>query len=196
MTSSPPENVDPRVERTRAAVIEAAAALVLAEGPDAITHGRVASAAGVSRTTVYKHYPDRSDLLFATVEAIGKDTPDPDEITGDLREDLRTFLGYLASDLRDDGHAKLMAMMMERSMHDDAVALVRDTFMSEIATTFDELIGRGIASGDLSGDINVRLSLASIAGSLIYSRFLANVPIDDGLVDAVIGNFIATNAPR
>jgi AcrR family transcriptional regulator len=195
-TSDSAPNVDPRIERSRAAVNEAAAALVLAEGPDAITHGRVAAAAGVSRTTVYKHYPERSDLLFATVQAIGKSTPESVDITGNLRADLRTFLGHLATDLRDDGHAKLMAMMMERAMHDEAVALVRDTFMAEITATFEELIGRGIASGELRNDVDVPLSLASVAGSMIYSRFLADVPIDDDRVDAVIENFITTNAPR
>ncbi len=190
------ESLDPRVERTRLAVVDAAAQLLLEHGPDAITHAAVAAAAEVSRTTVYKHYPERSDLLFATAEAIGKNLPDPADMSGDLRSDLATLLSILATDLRDPRTARVMAMMMERAMHDDAVALVRDTFMREIQAAFATIVANGVATGELAPGTDTQLGLAALAGSLIYSRFLADLPIDDALVDGVIDHFIATNAPR
>lgn len=189
-------DVDPRVERSRTAVVDAAAQLLLDDGPDAITHARVAAAAGVSRTTVYKHFPERADLLFVTAEAISKNRPDPTDVTGDLRTDLRTFLDHLATDLRDPVRTRVIAMTMERAIHDDAVALVRDTFLTEISDAFAAIAAAGVAAGELSADIDVELALASLAGSLVYSRLLANRPIDDVLVDGLIDNFMATNAPR
>ena len=189
-------DLDPRVERTRTAVVDAAAQLLLDDGPDAITHARVAAAAGVSRTTVYKHFPDRSDLLFVTAEAIGRNLPDPGDVTGDLRTDLRAFLAHLAADLRDPVRTRVIAMMMERAQHDEAVALVRDRFMAEIGAAFAGIATAGVAAGELSSDIAVELGLASLAGSLVYFRLLADQPIDDALVDGMIDNFIATNAPR
>ncbi len=189
-------DIDPRVERSRASVVDAAAQLLLADGPDAITHARVAAAAGVSRTTVYKHFPERSDLLFATAEAMGSDLPKPSDVTGDLRTDLRTFLDHLATDMRDPVRTRVIAMVMERALHDDAVSLVRDTFMQEIRVAFADIAAAGIAAGDLSEDVDIELGLASLAGSLIYSRLFANRPVNDDLVDGVINNFIRTNAPR
>jgi AcrR family transcriptional regulator len=188
-------DVDPRVERSRSSVVNAAAQLLLADGPDAITHARVAAAAGVSRTTVYKHFPERSDLLFVTAQAIGNNVPNPDDLTGDLRTDLRMFLNHLATDLRDPVHTRVIAMMMERGLHDDAVALVRNTFMQEFRVVFNSITSAGVTSGELGVDVDVELGLASLAGSLIYSRLLADRTIDDALVDSVIDNFIRTNAP-
>ncbi len=174
----------------------AAAQLLLDEGPDAITHARVADAAGVSRTTVYKHYPERSDLLFATAEAIGKNLPDPETISGDLRADLATLFDHLASDLRDPVRARVMAMMMERALHDDAVALVRDTFMTEIREAFATIVSAGVEAGELAAGTDVDLGLASLAGSLLFSRFLATVEIEEPFVAGIIENYIRTNAPR
>lgn len=192
----PDIEVDPRVERSRTSVVEAAAQLLLADGPDAITHARVAAAAGVSRTTVYKHFPERTDLLFVTAQAIGKNVPDQGELTGDLRADLRMFLNHLAGDLRDPVHTRVIAMMMERGLHDDAVAVVRNTFMQEFREVFTSIVLAGVDSGELSETVNAELGLASVAGSLIYSRLLADRVIDDELVERVIDNFIRTNAPR
>ena len=44
---------DPRIERTRAAVLEAGVTILFDKGPEAVTHAAVASDARVSRTTVY-----------------------------------------------------------------------------------------------------------------------------------------------
>lgn len=192
----PPSGLDPRVERSRASVVDAAAQLLLAEGPDAITHARVADAAAVSRTTVYKHYPERSDLLHATAQAIGKHLPDAASVTGDLRSDLRTLIGHLGTDLQDPVRTRVMAMTMERALHDDAVATVRDTFISELRLAFRAIVARAVDQGELAASTDPDLGLASLAGSLLFSRFLASDRIDDDLADAVVDNFIRTNAPR
>ncbi len=104
---------DPRVERTRALVIAAAAELLMDDGPGAITHANVASAANVSRTTVYNHWPTREDLLRATIDSIGKATPDVDDLTGSLRVDLEILCQQLVSDLIDEQRAPMIANMME-----------------------------------------------------------------------------------
>ncbi len=57
----------------------------MADGPSAITHANVATAANVSRTTVYNHWPTREDLLRATIDSIGTVTPALDDLTGSLR---------------------------------------------------------------------------------------------------------------
>ncbi|NND74957.1 MAG: TetR/AcrR family transcriptional regulator [Ilumatobacter sp.] len=190
------DDIDPRVERSRAAVVAASAALLLDEGPDAITHGRVAAAAGVSRTTVYKHYPERSDLLHATLSEIGKDTPSTDALSGDFGPDLRFLLGMLAGDLADEGRARLISTMMARAQHDVAVATVRDDRFRDFRHAFGVLLQRGIDDGLVRTDIDVDRAMAALAGSLLFAKFMANLPVDDELLDGIIDDFRSTNAPR
>jgi AcrR family transcriptional regulator len=61
-------SIDARVVRTRALVQEAVLDLFEREGAGALTHQRVAERAGVSRATVYRHWPHPIDLV---VEALG-----------------------------------------------------------------------------------------------------------------------------
>ena len=51
--------------KTRRALVDAAAELLDAAGPDAVTLRAVGSAAGVSRGAPYRHFPDKDGLLTA-----------------------------------------------------------------------------------------------------------------------------------
>jgi AcrR family transcriptional regulator len=55
-------------EQVRAKVFDAMRTLLYTRGFDAITLSGVASAAGVGRTAIYNHFPDRESLLVAFVE--------------------------------------------------------------------------------------------------------------------------------
>ena len=179
---TPEATVDPRIERSHLAVLDAAVALLFDGGVDEITHAKVAAAAGVSRTTVYKHYPHRSDLLHATLEAAGTPVPPASELTGFVRNDLITLLSNLASDLRDEGRTKMIAVMIERALHDDTVATVRDRFMGE-------------KTGQLRAGVAPMQAFGSMAGSLLFHRLLANEVVDNQLVTDVVDSFVAANAP-
>src|SRR5271168_512024 len=55
-------------DRTRAQLVEVAAHLLAAQGPDAVTTRSVALAAGVQAPTIYRLFGDKSGLLDAVVE--------------------------------------------------------------------------------------------------------------------------------
>jgi AcrR family transcriptional regulator len=68
----------PRTDRTRASILEAARRLIEQSGPEQWTMEAVADDAGVTRMTVYRYFPSRTDLLIATVRHV-------DETEGAIR---------------------------------------------------------------------------------------------------------------
>ncbi|MBV1893704.1 MAG: TetR/AcrR family transcriptional regulator [Ilumatobacteraceae bacterium] len=193
-TDTTQPHCDPRVERTRAAVLEAASEQMMISGPSAITHASVAAIANVSRTTVYKHWPTRADLLRATLEALGKTSPGADELTGELRPDLGILFGTIVMDLADDQRAPLIATMMERALHDSTVTAVRDELMADFEPVFQTIISTAAHNGELRNDIDPELALASILGSFIYMRFLRPTTFDVATGERILDEFIARNA--
>ncbi len=185
---------DPRVERTRAAVLAAAYDLLIADGPDAVSHAQVASAANVSRTTVYKHFPTRGELLRATIEVMGK--PLPAELTGDLRTDLGRMLDDIVADLGDEERTRAIATMIERARHDRTVAAVRDDLIAEARGKFRTIVGAAVDAGDLRDDIDVDLAMAGLVGALFFKCFMAGEAVDEDLARRSIDAFIANHAPR
>jgi AcrR family transcriptional regulator len=68
-------------------VLDAAIAIIAADGLDAVSFQAIADRAGVARATIYRRWPNREALLNAALRrAIGRD---PFRVTGDLIADLR-----------------------------------------------------------------------------------------------------------
>lgn len=187
---------DPRVERTRTAVIDAAAELLTNDGPSAVTHANVASAANVSRTTVYNHWPTQADLLRDTIESLGKVMIGADQLTGELRADLELLCGQIISDLNDEQRAPMIVNMMERAQHDPTVATVRDEFLRAFAEVFHTVIRAGVAARDLSPDVDPDRAMATLLGSFLFARFMSPEPFDVDFTEAVLDDFVRVNAPR
>ena len=191
-----PRTDDPRVERTRTAVIEAASDLLVADGPSAITHANVAAAANVSRTTVYNHWPTQADLVRDTIHSLGKVPVSRDQLTGALRPDLGLLCAHIIDDLADEQRAPMIANMMEQALHDPIVASVRDEFLGAFATVFHIVIRTAVDAGELRADIDADRSMAALLGSFLFARFMSSDTFDRGYADAVLDEFVRTNAPR
>ena len=121
--------------------------------------------------------------------------PTASELTGIVRDDLVTLLTNLASDLRDEGRTKMMAVMIERALHDDTVGTVRDHFIAELVATFTAIVRLGEETGQLRSGVVPMQALGSMAGSLLFHRLLANEVVDDQLVADVVDSFVTAHAP-
>lgn len=64
--------INARSRRTRAALLDAARALLEENGPPALTMAATAERAGVSRRSVYLHFATRADLLVALFDHVSE----------------------------------------------------------------------------------------------------------------------------
>src|ERR1700729_4238230 len=78
---------DPRPARSRGRLLEAAAALLRAGGPSAVTVDAVTRTANVARATLYRHFPSGNDLLAAAFNSLIPPSPTP-PAEGSLRDRL------------------------------------------------------------------------------------------------------------
>lgn len=86
------ESRDPRPARSRARLLDAAAALLRAGGPSAVTVDAVTGAANVARATLYRHFGSGDDLRAAAFQTLLPRSPMPPE-HGSLRERLTALVG-------------------------------------------------------------------------------------------------------
>src|SRR6186997_2184128 len=83
------DDLDPRVARSRAAVISAATELLVESGPSAVTIDAIVARSGVAKSTIYRHWGSRDDVLLDVMEVCAPDLGAPDPslgFEGGLRE--------------------------------------------------------------------------------------------------------------
>lgn len=102
---------------TEATVLTSALELLLTEGLTSLSAQRVHQASGVSRSTVYRHWPTPRHLLKALVEVSG----DPElPLAGDLAEDLHTAVDVLCDRIRDRPVAQFLRALAGFAGPDEA----------------------------------------------------------------------------
>ncbi|SNT33637.1 transcriptional regulator, TetR family [Actinomadura meyerae] len=109
----PAERAD--AARNRRRILRAAAEVLAARGPEAVTMDEVAKAAGVGVGTVYRRFGDRARLVYAVIDDRERDFqaaflhgPPPLGPGAPPRERLRAFLHALAD--RTEAQADLLLM--------------------------------------------------------------------------------------
>ena len=130
MAQTYPGREDPRVTRTRSVVLDAAATLLAERGYAAFTMDALVERTGVSKTTMYKHWPSRTGLVAATVGAMATDPAAPD--TGDVRSDL-IALAMDSLDAYTGPRWSGLASVQEAAVHDPEL---RASLRAAVGTRF------------------------------------------------------------
>lgn len=170
---------DPRIALTRRRVLEAARKLLSEEGQEAVTPTRLAGLTGVSRSTIYRRWPNPDDIIF---EAIADNTEAPPFApSGDTRQDLTRYLEALREGLQAF-HTVLLATQIDRAEHDPETAEMLGT----IARNRSDLIA------DLLQHPREEFAAAQalIVGPLMYQRFLAREEITDDLIELIVDAYM------
>jgi AcrR family transcriptional regulator len=195
MAKTPETSADPRVARTRAAVRAAVRRLVHESGFEAVTHQRVAAAAGVGRASVYRHWPDRVDLLL---DGLADVAPEPSSWTssGDLAADLTGELGRLQRILNDSPFVPELVALLGRAEWDPALRDLQQRLLRQGTGGLRQALEHSVTRGDLPGALDIDDAIARLAGPLFYQRLLADRMIDDAFIAAVVADVTAHHSAR
>lgn len=168
---------DARIVRTRADIARTAFNVLVEEGSEALTHARVAERAGYSKTTLYKHWPARSDLAATALEALRdfKHYQPTGDIRADLIGELTTFRQAVL-DLRLD--IVLAAMAQWSTL--DTMREVRNEINAEGQRPIRVILEQKFEGAELEAAVSM-LSGVVACPSLMFGT----VPGDDVIEAAV-----------
>lgn len=189
---------DPRVARSRSAVLDAAGQLLSEEGFPGVTIEAVAARSGVAKTTIYRHWPTRGELLVAAFRQMSCDTPHPD--TGDVRDDLVMLIDALAGQLRTERWASVLPSLAAEARRDPEFAELHQAFMGERRRKVLEVVERGVERGQLPPQTDADLLATMVAGPVFFRALVTLEPLDEPrlaerIVDAALHGMRAARVP-
>jgi AcrR family transcriptional regulator len=186
--------MDPRVARSREAVLSAGAALISEGGVRAFTVDGVAARSGVAKTTIYRHWPAWRDLLNEVFDSFDSHTPTPD--TGSLRGDLRVILRDLADDLAGADWARSLTAIVAEAEHDRDLAEVHVRHVRHEMTAVRVVLARASDNGDLAEGVDIELAAEHLVGALFFRRLVLHDSNTRREVDRILDFALVGLTPR
>lgn len=176
--------MDERVRRSRAAVLAATSALLFERGYSGVSVDEVARRSGVAKTTIYRHWPARTDLLRDACANIGTPQTAPD--LGSLRADVAALMSALAEALTTAPWTSVLPSIVDAGERDPDMAEMYRRLQQGYSAPFEVAIRRGIARGELSADTDVAALAAALIGPLFFRRWFAREPLTEGFVNEIM----------
>jgi AcrR family transcriptional regulator len=166
-------------------MLDAARRLLSDNGPSAVTHLRVAEVSGVARATVYRHWPDRADILLDLLSRsadLHLTPPPPDlPVTDRVTALLRTF----AATLNGDG-GQILTAMIGLAEWDDDVFSALERMTTRGPQSLRNLLATGIEEGSVRSDTDVDLLSDRLIGPIYLRRLLYHDEVTDAYVDHLV----------
>lgn len=176
------EHVDPRVTRSRQAVLAAARALLVRDGPGAVTHVRVAQAAGLSRSTVYRHWPTIEALLLEAMS--GSPLPFFERPSSPLRAWMLTELHALVDQLALVEVRAVVTTLTNGAQWDSGLAGRRRALVEEISLRIVRAVCLAEDRGELKLRVDARDTPALLIGPPLFRAMLEDTTTSPALLEA------------
>lgn len=182
--------MDPRIVRTKTAVRRATLALLGSRGYATFSVEGVAQLAGVAKSTIYRHWPTKLDLIADSLETLNEQ-PQPDISATTARGRVVELMDHLVAAFADSVLSACIPALIEAAEHHEEVSEFLHSYSAHRRQTLTDVIQRGIDDGELSDAIDADLAALALSGAVVYRRVLSPAPLstEEGrrIVDLVVG---------
>ncbi len=171
--------------RVRAAAIAATLAELADGGYSALSLERVACRAGVHKTTLYRRWGTREELVLeAMLERAGEHIPVPD--TGSLRQDLVELARSAAKNASSPEVAAMARAVAAESPHDSRLAAANSRFWAERLALDGAIVERAIERGEVPPSTDPRRVIEAVLGPIHLRLLLTGEPVDGPFLEGIV----------
>lgn len=166
-----------RGEKLVEKVLEAAVEELAAKGYGATSIEDIAERAGVAKTTLYRRWPTKADLVLAALNRVAGEIVAAHD-TGSLRGDLLAMLGTFRDFARTPQGGSLMRMMLAEGASGE-ISKVARTIRESREDSLRAVITRAIKRGELPRGSDPKLILDLLFAMVQHYVLFMNDPCDD-----------------
>lgn len=153
----------------------------------------VAARAGVGRSTLYRHWPDKAALIADALETLNvQPNPDRDLVAGTARERVELLLGHLARALTDSPVSACIPALIHATANEPVVRDFFHRYSAGRRQRLTDTIAAGVADGHLPARVDAEAASAALSGAVFYRRLMTADALDADfiaeLIDTVLGD--------
>ena len=184
----------PRSEKTRLAILEAAADIMLESGFAATTIESIAARAGVSKVTIYKWWSSRGAVAIDAYFHRYSETIAFSD-SGDVATDLTNQILLVVRAFR--GRAgEVMAELLGHAQGDPVLAeMWRERWLQPRRDATTVVLRRAIERGQIRSDISLAVLMDELYGPVYYRLLARHEPMSDAFARELVANTLRGARP-
>ena len=182
------EEPDPRVERSRRVILEAVLDELGVVGYGALTIEGVAARAGVGKSTIYRHWSGKLDLVEDAFRTLKAPVQAPE--AGTLRERVVGLLEQVACLVQESTFSACMPALIEAAEHDPQVRDLHIRSSAERRAILVDLLREGVENGELPSDTDPELLGDALVGPILLRRLMLYEPLDPAIVPKLVDQLL------
>ena len=180
-----------RSARVVSEVLSATLELFAEQGYAGVSFEAVAARAGVNKTTIYRRWPTRTELLSAAMFSLRDEEPEAPN-TGSLREDLGQVLRQRAARMETPRYRAIMQSFFLGNTEPEIQAIVR-RMREERPVVPPVVFERAVRRGELPKGSDPQLMAAALVGPVHNRSFWKREPVDEAFIRALV-NLVVSGA--
>lgn len=156
-------------------------------GYGAFTIESVAARAGVARSTVYRHWPDKLALIADAFDTLNQQPGPAAGPEGEpARARIERLLRHLAEVFQGSLVSACLPALIEGADHDPRLGSFLHTFSARRRQSLVDAVAEGVAAGEISPTVDPELAGIALAGAIIYRRLMTPDSFEPGRVNELI----------
>ena len=175
---------DPRLIATRDAALDSAQKILQEDGVIAVTYKSVSNATGISRSTLYRHWPQIDQLRNDAFKRAASPPNVAPRTNGPLRADLTWMLGILMAALNETPWGQIAPQVIAAAATDQEARTVINEFMKERVSSVEAVFAAAEGRGELSPGIPVRHIIEMAIAVPYFRKLVEGLPLDDAWLDS------------
>ena len=167
----------------------AAAGLVAEVGLNSFTIDEVARRSGVAKTTIYRHFDSKNELLIAALDGTTPVPGTPDH--GNLRDDLRDYLAMVRPIFADANLRATLLELIAASARDPELGQVHMSMVEGRSGPLTTIFERAKERGEIAPDTSYIDALDFMEGPFMVRSLIEPSRLDaldlERTIDRIIG---------
>ncbi|CAA9305990.1 MAG: hypothetical protein AVDCRST_MAG07-253 [uncultured Frankineae bacterium] len=188
----PIQRESPRTQRTREAVVRAGVELLLEGGTSALTVEAVVQRSGVARSTIYRHWPTRTEMVAAAFAELMPPIPAP-VLTGDLSQQLEALLCPLAEQIATEEFAALVPSLLAGAARDPELAPFHAGFVAAQREPVRAVLRQAVQDNRIR-PVDLDEGVSQLVGPLLFQRVILDQPVDPAFARRLVADFLAAHS--
>lgn len=175
----------PRDPGANEAILAATFAQLLEVGYGGLSIEAVAAAAGVGKTTIYRRWPSKRDLVVA---ALGTETTfAPPRLDVDVRTALRMLVRQAIATLIDSGAIRILgSLLVEEQREPGLLDAFRERILGPRRGMIEAMLRSGIERGEIRPDIDPLVVTEMIAGAVFGHHAILGLTADEAWIESLV----------